>query len=506
MSRKQRITAIICALIMAVSNFGTYMGDAKAAYKMVTPDDDAFFREVAERSFAKDASTKTDVKQLQLGKKSQGRLVTGDDGQSYQITLKSSGQLEILLEGDTGKLTASLTDQNGKGWAPRRKLANGKQIYQLKKGVYYYEIQMAKNAIIPGAGLDYGVTAIFKSAKAKFEDNDTRKKAAKVPLGRKFYGHLAQNAATEYYTFTLDELNYFTFSLTTQITDYDPETFVVTLYNKDGKYLSRWGNPDFVEYYEEYGTVYSYVNGDWWWDGEWGDYIGFSGILPAGTYYLGISVETDKNGKVPVTARYGRFAALMNVYMPSVSVKLSHKQAEYTGKKIKAPKVTVKKDSKYAYLEKYDDRPPYIIKSMTAGVKGGSLKKIGKYKIVQNVWYNHPETGDDAYSYAIFTVTPVCGKVRRVSSKKSGEAQISVMKDAQSSGYQIQIARDSKFKKSKKTINTKNLRATIKGLSSGKKYYVRVRNYKEVKTYYLDTAVPENIYGKWSKTRTVVCK
>lgn len=143
---------------------------------------------------------------------------------------------------------------------------------------------------------------------------------------------------------------------------------------------------------------------------------------------------------------------------------------------------------------------------MTAGVRGGSLKKIGKYQIVQNVWYNHPETGDDAYSYAIFTVTPVCGKVRRVSSKKSGEAQVSVKKDAQSGGYQIQIARDRKFKKSKRTINTKNLRATIKGLSPGKKYYVRVRNYKEVKTYYLETAIPENIYGKWSKTRTVVCK
>ena len=448
----------------------------------------------------------TGAQQLQLGKKTQGQLVTGDDGQKYQITLKSSGQLEILLEGDTGKLAASLTDQNGKSWAPRRRLANGKQIYQLKKGVYYYEIQMAKNAKIPNAGLNYGITAIFKSAKAKFEDNNTRKKAAKVPLGREFYGHLAQNAATEYYTFTLDELNYFIFSLTTQITDYDPETFVVTLYNKDGKYISSWGNPDFVKYCEECGNVYSYANGDWWWDGEYGDYIGFSGILPAGTYYLGVSVETDKNGKVPVTARYGRFAALMNVYTPSVSVKLSHKQAEYTGKKIKAPKVTIKKDSKYAYLEKYDDRSPYLIKSMTAGVRGGSLKKIGKYKIVQNIWYNHPETGDDAYSYAIFTVTPVCGKVRRVSSKKSGEAQVSVKKDAQSDGYQIQIARDRKFKKSKRTINTKNLRATIKGLSPGKKYYVRVRNYKEVKTYYLETAIPENIYGRWSKTRTVVCK
>lgn len=506
MSRRRKITAMICALALVISNVGVYADYSKAASLPVTADDASPVREVTEQGAAKTPDTKKNAKQLQFGKKTQGRLVTGDDGQQYQMTLKSSGQLEVRLEGDTGKLATCLTDQNGKNWVPRKKLANGKQIYQLNKGVYYYGIQMAKNAKIPGAGLNYGVTAIFKSAKAKFEDNNTRKKAAKVPLGREFYGHLAQNAATEYYTFTLNELNYFTFSLTTQITDYDPETFVVTLYNKDGKYISSWKNPDFVEYNEEYGDVYSYANGDWWWDAEYGDYIGFSGILPAGTYYLGVSVETDKNGKVPATARYGRFAALMHTYMPSVSVKLSHKQAQYTGKKIKAPKVTIKKDSKYAYLEKNDDRPTYKIKSMTAGVKGGSLKDIGKYKIVQNVWYNHPETGNDAYSYAIFTVTPVGGKVRRVSSKKPGEAQVSVKKDAQSSGYQIQIARDRKFKKSKRTINTKNLRATIKGLSPGKKYYVRVRNYKEVKTYYLETAIPENIYGKWSKTRTVVCK
>ena len=192
-------------------------------------------------------------------------------------------------------------------------------------------------------------------------------------------------------------------------------------------------------------------------------------------------------------------------------MKLSHKQAEYTGKRINPPKVTIKKQLKNAYLERYDDKSPYKIQSMTVGIKDGKLKEIGKYKIVQNTWYNHPETGNDSYSYAIFTVTPIRGKVRRASSKKPGEVQVSIKKDAQSTGYQIQIACDKKFRKSVRTIKTTNLQETLKGLSAGKEYYVRVRNYKDVKTCYFkywtnDDPISETIYGKWSKTKTVVCK
>lgn len=143
--------------------------------------------------------------------------------------------------------------------------------------------------------------------------------------------------------------------------------------------------------------------------------------------------------------------------------------------------------------------------------------------IEQDAWYVNSEyRDDDTMSYKIFTVTPVRGKIRGVSSKKPGEVQVSLKKNAPSTGYQIQIARDKKFKKSKRTIKTTNIRETIKGLSSGKKYYIRVRNYKDVKTSYggyyhnlvtggtpwdmVDISVEESIYGKWSKTRTVVCK
>ena len=47
MIRTQKITALFCALALAVSSFGTYTDNAKAASKVVTPDDG---REVQDRS------------------------------------------------------------------------------------------------------------------------------------------------------------------------------------------------------------------------------------------------------------------------------------------------------------------------------------------------------------------------------------------------------------------------------------------------------------------------
>ena len=518
MIKKHSIVALLCAVALAAGNLGIYADNAKAAQPLMTSDDAPLFREETEQGAAKNARTGNSAQKLELGKKTQGKLVSGDDGQQYQITLKSSGQLDVRLEGAVGKLATRLTDKAGKGWAPRRKTADGKEIYQLKKGTYYYQLQAVKGTVIPKTGMDYAVTAKFKSARAKFEDNNTRKKAAKLPLMKEFYGHLASNAPVEYYKFRVNELTYFMFSLTTQITDYTPETFEITLYNKYGKPMDRWYNPDWVERYRDSDIVdgYNFKTGSWYYDYYYGSYdAGMTWILPAGDYYVGVTAEKDKTGKVPVSARYGRYAAYATLQRPYVSVKLSGNQAEYTGKRIKTPKVTIKKQA-HKDLERYSlVRRRYWIESITEGT-GTSIKKIGRYRIWQNMWYEDPEFGPDyTYAYAIFTVTPVRGKISRLDSKKKGQVQVSVKKDAQSTGYQIQVARDKKFKRSVKTLKTKNLKETLEGLSSGIKYYVRVRNYKEVKTCYFydpfvddeyNLDVPESIYGKWSKTKTVVCK
>ena len=118
MTRKAKMTAIFCALALAVSSFGTHMDNARAASKMVTPDDGAFSREITEKGIEKGTITGGGIQQLLSGKKVQGKVLPGNAGQQYQITLDSSGQLDIRLEGAAGKLATRLTDKDGRAGLP----------------------------------------------------------------------------------------------------------------------------------------------------------------------------------------------------------------------------------------------------------------------------------------------------------------------------------------------------------------------------------------------------
>ena len=112
------------------------------------------------------------------------------------------------------------------------------------------------------------------------------------------------------------------------------------------------------------------------------------------------------------------------------------------------------------------------------------------------------------------SVCPVCGatvkksiakKTFKISSLKSSKKATMVVKAAKLSGitgYQIQYSTSSKFAKGKtKTVKVKTTKAlskTIKGLKSGKKYYVRVRAYK--------TSGKKTVYSKFTAVKSVKIK
>ena len=92
-------------------------------------------------------------------------------------------------------------------------------------------------------------------------------------------------------------------------------------------------------------------------------------------------------------------------------------------------------------------------------------------------------------------------------SKKRGQLQIAAKKNTAAGRYQIQVSADKEFKTDVQTFYTKKTSQTVKNLESRKKYYVRVRYYKNVSVKYNHgQSEPEPIYGKWSKAKTVVCK
>lgn len=95
------------------------------------------------------------------------------------------------------------------------------------------------------------------------------------------------------------------------------------------------------------------------------------------------------------------------------------------------------------------------------------------------------------------TVNPAGTKLTSVKSAKAGEMTAKWSKNTKVSGYQLQYATDSSFK-SAKTVTVKKAATTgttVKKLTKGQKYYVRVRTYKKVgsKTYYSTWSASKNV-------------
>ena len=112
--------------------------------------------------------------------------------------------------------------------------------------------------------------------------------------------------------------------------------------------------------------------------------------------------------------------------------------------------------------------------------------------------------GKGFYSGSItkkFKINPKGTSIKKVSGKSNAIWVKWNKQSAKTSGYQIKYSPDKSFKKNNKTITVsgaKNTSKTIKKLKKNKKYYVKVRTYKNVKgTKY---------YSSWSAVKTVKTK
>ena len=105
-----------------------------------------------------------------------------------------------------------------------------------------------------------------------------------------------------------------------------------------------------------------------------------------------------------------------------------------------------------------------------------------------------------------FTICPKTTSISRLSAKSKGISVKWKKQTSQTTGYQIQYSTSSKFTKGKTGIVTvnknKTTSRTISRLKAKKKYYVRIRTYKNVKV----NGKTSRIYSGWSKTKTVVTK
>ena len=91
--------------------------------------------------------------------------------------------------------------------------------------------------------------------------------------------------------------------------------------------------------------------------------------------------------------------------------------------------------------------------------------------------------------------TPAIKKMKNASKKI--KITFKKIADKNPGYYEIQYSTNRKFKKGTKTlkVNAKKTKATIKKLKGKKKYYVRVRLYKNVAGI--------KLYSSWTKTKSI---
>lgn len=195
----------------------------------------------------------------------------------------------------------------------------------------------------------------------------------------------------------------------------------------------------------------------------------------------------NKNGKIVTTCSVCKKTLSTKIIPKISSVKLSSNTFTYNGKTIK-PLVIVK-DSKGKKINNSNYTVAYS--------KG--LKNVGNYKVTIKFKGNYSGTVNKT-----FTIIPKSTTLTNLSSSKK-KVKVKWKKQvSQTNGYQLQYSLNSNFK-SAKLLNVTNNKVTTKlisNLKSKKKYYVRIRTYKNVKVNGKST----KLYSKWSKSLNVKVK
>ena len=183
----------------------------------------------------------------------------------------------------------------------------------------------------------------------------------------------------------------------------------------------------------------------------------------------------------------------------------------------------------FGYVENLDANTadPYDTTNVLADgfVMGGKSAEAANYAAINGIAY-YDMTKGCPHAYVVTTVPatvfakgkkistcPLCGntitksikkKTFKISSLKAAKKALTVKAAAQAEmkGYQVQYSTSKKFtKKTTKTVKVatkKKLNKKIKGLKSGKKYYVRVRAYK--------MNGKKTVYSAWTAKKSVKVK
>ena len=244
-----------------------------------------------------------------------------------------------------------------------------------------------------------------------------------------------------------------------------------TVVNPDGILYMTANSSSGSKYYDLVPRMQSYIANRWQ-----EDVPTYSVIDVTDNTFTINTYRTDNDQKIDETFTIKK-GVTEDIKSASVGKVKNH---IYTGKQIQpALKVTLNGKTLKAgkdYTVTYTD-------NKNTGLAKATINGIGKYTGTQTV---------------TFKIVPKKAVLKTVKAGKSGTATVTIGKaGGKVSGYAIQVSTDSSFKKV--TIyRTAKTTYTLKNLSKGKTYYVRVKAFTKVSD--------KNVYGAASKTIKVKAK
>ena len=213
--------------------------------------------------------------------------------------------------------------------------------------------------------------------------------------------------------------------------------------------------------------------------------VAYANNINAGTAKVTVTGKGNYTGTVTMNVVIKKAASVITASHITKATSAKAQKASIGAKVKGGAKLTYKSNNKYVTVDKN-------------GKVTVAKNYIGKATITISA---AATTNYNAAVKQIYvTVNPTGTKLTSVKSAKAGEMTVKWGKNAKAGGYQLQYATAKNFK-SAKTVAVKKAKTTsttIKKLTKGKKYYVRVRTYQKVsgKTY----------YSAWSASKNVTIK
>lgn len=194
-----------------------------------------------------------------------------------------------------------------------------------------------------------------------------------------------------------------------------------------------------------------------------------------------------KDGSSIQKCSCGKIKSKKIIYYPK-KIMLSSTSMVYTGK-VRKPSVKV------------IDKNGKVISSRNYKVTYQNNIKVGR--ATATITFSGSYSGKVKKT---FDITPKAASLSKVTAKSKGFTVNWKKQTAQTTGYQIQYSTSSKFtKKTTSTVTVKSNRTTSKTVTkkkAGKRYYVRIRTYKNVKI----GKKTVQFYSQWSKAKSVKVK